>query len=199
MLSVGITGGIGSGKTTVCKIFETLHIPVYYADDAAKWLMENDTRLITALKQQFGEDIYTEHGKLNRPLLAGLVFNNPDFLKKLESLVHPAVKKHGQQWQAKQNAPYTLKEAALLYEAGTYKELDKTIVVFAPLQTRIDRVIQRDHTTKEAVMARINKQMPDEDKMKMADFVIYNNGSQLLIPQVLTIHQTLLQLSNVKR
>lgn len=195
MFKVGITGGIGSGKTTVCKLFATLGIPVYYADDAAKWLMENDEQLITQISNTFGPDVYLPDKRLNRSLLASLVFNNQEALTKLESMVHPAVQQHSINWMQQQTAPYTLKEAALLFESGSYKQLDKVIVVVAPEEVRLKRVQLRDNSTLAAIKARMDKQMPDEEKIKLADYLIYNDGTQLLIPQVVDIHRQLLGLA----
>lgn len=192
-LQVGLTGGIGSGKTTVSKFFATLNIPIYYADDTAKWLMQNDDNLINAIKSAFGEDIYTDGCVLNRQKLAEIVFNDVKALRRLESLVHPAVFRHSQEWAAQHpDAPYLIREAALTFESGSYKLLDKVITVFAPKEVRIQRVLQRDNTTKEAIEARMDKQWQDEQKMELADFVIYNDGKQLIIPQVLQIHKKLL-------
>ncbi|MDX1941878.1 MAG: dephospho-CoA kinase [Saprospiraceae bacterium] len=191
-LKVGITGGIGSGKTTVCKIFETLGIPVYYADERAKWLMVNDPELIKGIKNLFSEGAYDIQGNLNRSYISSIVFTDPEKLNQLNALVHPAVAKDASAWnQAQTNVPYTLREAALIYEAGIDKQLDYIIVVTAPLETRIRRVIARDHSPRESVEARISKQMPEEEKVKRADFVIVNDGKQALIPQVLAIHQQL--------
>lgn len=191
-LKVGITGGIGSGKTTVCKIFETLGIPVYYADERAKWLMVNDPDLIKDIKVLFGEAAYNSEDHLNRKYISDIVFNNPEKLNQLNSLVHPAVAKDGSAWnQAQVGVPYTLREAALIYEAGINKHLDYVIVVTAPLELRIQRVMQRDQIPREAVEARIDKQMPEEEKVRLGDFVIVNDGEQALIPQVLAIHQKL--------
>ncbi len=190
---IGITGGIGSGKTTVCKIFETLGIPVYYADDRAKWLMTHDTDLIAGIQQIFGEAAYFENGELNRPYIGQIAFNNAEKLAQLNALVHPAVLRDGNEWQqAQQHVPYTLKEAALLYESGSYLDLDQMIVVTAPKEVRIQRVMQRDQLSREAVEARIDKQMPEEEKVKKADFVIYNDGEKALIPQILSIHHQLI-------
>lgn len=201
MLKIGITGGIGSGKTTVCKIIEHLGIPIYYADDAAKWLMQHDEKLVTALKKTFGNEIYNDQNQLQRQVLAAKVFNNRAELTKLEHLVHPAVYLHGQAWIQKQEntqVPYILKEAALLFESGSYQTLDKIITVFAPEALRIQRVQARDQSSVEAIKARIDKQMPEAKKLKLADFVIHNDGKQLLIPQILTIHRTLLLLNSVQ-
>ena len=190
MLKVGITGGIGSGKTTVCKIFETLGIPVYYADLRAKEIMNSDAEVILQVKQLFGEDAYSKSGELNRKFIAEKAFDNKDLLQKLNAIVHPAVFQDTLVWfQSHQDKPYTLYEAAIMFESGSYKFLDKVITVFAPLEDRIERTMKRDKLNKEEVMERINKQMPEEEKMKRADFVIYNDYSQPLIEQVLTIHR----------
>lgn len=194
MLKIGITGGIGSGKTTVCHLFETLHIPVYYADDAAKWLMNNNADLIIAIKNAFGSDVYNNQNQLQRTKLASIIFSNANARKLLEGLVHPAVEQHNQQWiEQHKNAPYVLKEAALVFESGSYKHLDKVITVTAPLDLRISRVTKRDNTTAEQVKARIAAQMPDEEKIRLSDFVIYNNEQQMLIPQVMHIHEQIMQ------
>lgn len=192
MQHLGITGGIGSGKTTVCKIFETLGIPIYYADDRAKFLMSHDPNLIMGIIELFGQEAYLEPQVLNRAHIAQVAFNDKDKLTQLNALVHPAVARDGLEWQAAQyDVPYTLKEAALLYESGSYRSLDKIIVVTAPLKLRIERVMARDGAKREEVEARIAKQMPESEKVNMADFVIYNDGEQALIPQVMSIHRQL--------
>lgn len=203
-LKVGITGGIGSGKTTVCKIFETLGIPVYYADDRAKALMTEKQTLVDAIKALLGHQAYLADGSLNRQYISDMAFKNPSILTQLNALVHPAVFEDGIKWHDNQkNTPYTLKEAALLYESGSYQNLDKIITVYTPSVLRIERVLKRSAMspiqgvamTKEDVEARIAKQMPDEEKVKRADFVIYNDGQQALIPQVMTIHHELCRLA----
>lgn len=196
MLKIGITGGIGSGKTTVCKQFASLGIPVYYADDRAKWLMNNDPKLKAALIEQFGAETY-QQDQLNRAYLANIVFKDQKKLELLNGIVHPAVYEDGRQWQLDQEANgaiYSLKEAALLFETGSYLDLDKIIVVTAPLELRIARVMKRDSTTKEAVLDRINKQLPDEEKIAKADFVVHNIELENLANQVDKIHQAVLQL-----
>lgn len=201
MLQLGITGGIGSGKTTVCKLFEQLHAPIYYADDRAKWLMQHDEQLVADLREAFGTETFTADGKLNRTYLANIVFHNTDQLNKLNALVHPVVQRDSEEWfraQKYKNTPYALKEAALLYESGSYQSLDKIIVVTAPLEQRIERVMQRDNTTRAAVLARINKQMPQEDKERMADFIITNNDMDSLESQVQKLHELLLKLASRK-
>lgn len=189
---IGITGGIGSGKTTACQIFAALGIPVYYADDRAKWLMQNDPKLVAALKAAFGEKTYTSQGILDRAYLAELVFNNQEQLNILNSIVHPAVREDGIQWDEQhQDTPYTLREAALLYESGIYQLLDQIITVTAPEALRIQRVMERDGLGAEQVKARIDKQWPEEKKVALADFVIHNDGQHSLIRQVYKIHQQL--------
>lgn len=192
MLRVGITGGIGSGKTTVCQIFATLGIPIYYADVRAKELMVADAEVIQQIKSLFGDDAYHK-GQLNRKYIADRVFHDKNLLQQLNAIVHPAVFQDTLNWyQTHHDKAYTLYEAAIMYESGSYKLLDKIITVFAPLEDRIERTIQRDHISREEVLERIDKQLPEEEKMKRADFIIYNDHSQPLIEQVLTIHGQLL-------
>lgn len=198
MLQVGITGGIGSGKTTVCQIFERMGVPVYYADVRAKELMETDKNLMVSIQNEFGKAVYDAEGNLNRKLLAEIVFGNEEKLLKLNSLVHPVVFKDNESWNqvlANKGYPYTLKEAALLVETGSYKTLDKLIVVTAPLQDRIARVMARDATTYEQVTARIKAQLPEEEKVKLADYAIDNNQIMDLVPQVTKIHIDLMNLN----
>jgi dephospho-CoA kinase len=190
---IGITGGIGSGKSTVAKIFNILGIPIYSADDRAKWLMANDADLKEQIISNFGKESYFEDGSLNRSYLAAQVFNDEEKVSMINSLVHPAVKKDFEKWVLKQNSPYVLKEAALLFESGSYQDLDKIINVSAPLKIRINRVMLRDPQRSEnQINDIINKQLPDEEKNLKADFVIKNSDNRLLIPQVMQIHQLLL-------
>ncbi len=196
MLKVGITGGIGSGKKTVCRIFETLGVPVYYADDRAKELMLKDETIKKQVTALFGGDAYLPDGLLNRKYIAEKVFQNQSQLAQLNAIVHPAVFNDSQQWfMEHEDKPYTLYEAAILFESGSYLFLDKTITVFAPLEERVARTMKRDKATREEVMERVAKQMPEEEKIKKADFVIHNDHSIPLIEQVLTIHQRLIELS----
>lgn len=199
MLHIGITGGIGSGKTTVCKIFETLGIPVYYADIRAKWLMANDPELIQGIKALLGQEAFSREGQLNRGWIAAKVLANPELLNQLNGIVHPAVADDGQNWQdAQKGVPYTLKEAALLFESGNSRFLDKIIVVTAPMEVRIARVMARDMATRETVLGWISKQMPEEEKVARADFIIHNDGNRMLIPQVMEIHRELTALFALK-
>jgi dephospho-CoA kinase len=195
VIKVGITGGIGSGKTTVCKMFEALGIPVYYADDRAKYLMQHEHHLIDEIKKNFGAEVYA-NGTLNRKVLAEKVFNNKSKLEALNALVHPAVFHDADTWmeeQKQKKLPYSLKEAALLVETGSYKDLDKLIVVTAPLEKRMKRVSQRDSIEMEEVMARVRNQLPEVKKVKLADFVIKNDKDlEHLQKQVNKIHTQLM-------
>ncbi|GAB4233682.1 MAG: dephospho-CoA kinase [Ekhidna sp.] len=192
-LLIGITGGIGSGKSTVCKILETLGHQVYYADNRAKWLMANDEHLKKKIQSQFGEEVY-KGGSLNREYLAETVFHDKNKLEVLNGLVHPEVGADLRNWVASNNTEKLLfDEAALLFEAGSYKKMDKNILVTAPEQLRIQRVLERDkHRTEKDVRAIIAKQMTDEEKSTLADFIIVNDGSQSIIAQTMQIREDLL-------
>lgn len=190
MLKIGLTGNMGSGKTTVSKVFEILGIPVFYADDEAKKVMVTDHVLINAIKSAFGEISYFADGTLNRKHIAAIVFNNDSELKKLNSLVHPAVFRAFDEWVKKiDDVPYVLKEAALLFESDSYKFCDYTIMVQAPLETRIKRVMQRDGLSLEEVERRNSNQFPEEKKTQLADYIVKNDDTQLVIPQVLELHR----------
>ncbi|WP_332911607.1 dephospho-CoA kinase [Algoriphagus boritolerans] len=189
-IRVGITGGIGSGKSTVCRVFKILGIPVYAADDRAKWLMSNDSDLKLQLTESFGPGTFLQDGTLNRAFLAQKVFSDPERVKMINALVHPAVGNDFKSWAEKQTAPYLLKEAALLFETNAYKELDKVINVSSPLKIRMARILMRDpHRDENQVNQIINQQLPDEKKNELADFVIKNTENKLLIPQILEIHK----------
>jgi dephospho-CoA kinase len=197
-LEIGITGGIGSGKSLVSKIFGCLGVPVYDADSHAKELMTTDGILVSDIKKEFGVLSYDVDGGLNRQYLAKEVFSNPERLKILNSLVHPRVGVNFRQWvDKKRNHPYVLKEAALLYEAGSDKSLDWVIVVYANEALRIQRVLKRDpHRTADQVLAIIKNQMPEEEKLKRADFTIHNDETTLLIPQVVSLHRHFISMSS---
>jgi len=194
MLTVGITGGIGAGKSIVAKLFSLFGIKVYNADYFAKYLMQNNEELIHNIKETFGKDVYVDN-KLNRKKLAGIVFEDTDKLNKLNNLVHPIVAKHSLIWMQQQTGPYVLKEAALLFETGSYKQLDYTLLVTAPKNVRIDRVIKRDSTDTESIHKRMNKQLPDKEKLTLADFVIINDDKTPVIPQVNRLHKQLTELN----
>ena len=193
MLKIGITGGIGSGKTTVCKVFELLDIPVFYADDVAKTLMVKDVILIQQIKATFGDEAYFADQSLNRKFISDTVFNQPNLLKKLNSFVHPAVFRAFDTWCLQQKAPYVLKEAALLFESGSYQQNDYNILVSCPLALRIQRVMLRDKLTQEKVMERIAVQLSEETKQSLANYLIQNNEQEFIITQVLQLHSQLLQ------
>lgn len=191
-LKVGITGGIGSGKSFVSKIFKTLGVPFYDADKEAKAIMNSSDTVRKGLIDAFGESVYFADGTLNRKWLAEQVFNNNDQLTILNGIVHPVVIQHAVDWANAQRSCYSLKEAALLFESGSYKTLDYTILVIAPQNVRIDRVMARDNVSREEVINRINKQMSDEAKMEMAHFILVNDGIEPLLPQIYNIHKQLI-------
>ena len=193
-LRVGITGGMGSGKSTVAAVFASLGIPVYQADDAAKRLMNEDPVLAAALKTAFGEATYS-NGMLNRSYLAAEVFSNKEKLALLNSIVHPATIADGENWMAQQTTAYAIKEAAIIFESGSQRYLDYIIGVYAPATLRIHRSMKRDKLSKEEVNARIDRQMDDAIKMKLCDTVIMNDDQQAVIPQVMKIHTQLLLLA----
>lgn len=187
MLKVGLTGGIGSGKSIVAGLLEILNVPVYYADVQAKVLMNTNSQLIDQIKELFGEEAYRQ-GQLNRTMVAQLVFNNKDLLNSLNQLVHPAVKNDFEQWSALQShVGFVVQEAAILFENGGYKNFDHMVLVTAPLEKRISRVMQRDGVEKAQVMERIRNQWSDEQKIKLADTVIINDDKYSLIDQTLSL------------
>src|SRR3972149_10212134 len=191
MIKVGITGGIGSGKTTVAGIFRQLGIPVYEADKQAKILMNTNKDLITRLINAFGKKIYNGN-TLNTKLLASIVFQSNDYVKKINDIVHPYVRENFILWlKNKNNNKYVIEEAAILFETGFYKEFDKIITVTAPKELRINRIIKREKVNKQQVLQRMNKQWDDEAKIKHAHFVIINDDKRMALPQVLKIHDEL--------
>jgi dephospho-CoA kinase len=195
-LKIGLTGGIGSGKSTVAKVFETIGIPVYYADDAAKRLMNEDAQLQQQILALFGPDAYVNN-QLNRKFIATVVFNNKEKLQQLNALVHPATILDGEKWMQRQTTPYAIKEAALIFESGTHSQLDYVIGVSAPDVLRIHRTMKRDQVSREEVLSRMSKQIQEIIKMRLCDFIIYNDEQQLVIPQVLALHEKLLQLATI--
>ena len=197
MLKVGLTGGIGSGKTAVARIFNVLGIPVFDADRQAKLLMETDQNLILSLQNTFGTNTYTD-GKLNKPYLANIVFSDPFKLELLNAVVHPATINSANAWMMRQNTSYAIKEAALMFEAGSASNLDYIVGVYAPKPLRIKRVMERDQVTSEQVLKRMNHQIDEAIKMKLCDFIVINDEQKLLIPQVLQLHQKFLDLTNEK-
>ena len=190
MLKIGITGNIGSGKTTVSKIFEMLAVPVFFADEAARDVMVTDNILVDGIKAAFGAASYFADGSLNRKYIAGIVFNDESKLKVLNSLVHPATFRAFDNWVSLQNnkATYVLKEAALLFETDAWKGCDSTILVTAPLKVRVERVMKRSGLTREEIISRDAKQLSERKKAELATYMVTNDESQLVIPQVLQLH-----------
>ncbi len=197
MFKVGITGGIGSGKTTVSRVFEVLGIPVFYADTVARQIMTTDLLLIEGVKAAFGAESYSAEGILNNKYLANIVFNDQAQLETLNALVHPAVFRAFDEWigHVPAGTPYILKEAALLFESGSYRMCDTSILVTAPELMKTSRVMHRDGVTEEQVRARMNKQFNDEIKRAMADYQVYNDEQQSIILQVMDLHITFLKVN----
>lgn len=190
MLKVGITGGIGSGKSVVCQVFNTLGIPVFKADDAARFLMENDAELVKEITALLGNEVYID-GKLDRAKVSSIIFNNPERLQQLNAIVHPATIAYSQQWLEQQVAPYAIKEAAIFFESGSYKDMDVMIGVFAPVDLRMQRAMQRSALSREQVSGIMSRQMDEDEKMKRCDHVIINDDVTAVLPQVLQLHQLL--------
>lgn len=185
---VGVTGGIGTGKTTICKIIECLGYPVYYADDAAKSIMSNDQELIKQIKLEFGAEAYHLDGSINRVYMAREVFGNASKLEKLNALVHPAVARDFHRWTNRKKSRIVFKEAALIFETGSYKSLSYNLLVLSPLDLRLKRLLVRDnHRTKQDILNIIDRQMSDDEKVKLASYVIHNDEQQSIIKQVLVI------------
>lgn len=190
-MKLGITGGIGSGKTSVCRVFNVLGIPVFSADPEAQKIMNSDNKIIREINKIAGKNLYA-HGSLDRMGLASLIFNNPDALKKVNSLVHPVVFEHFNAWVEDQKTPYVIMENAILFESGASALVDRIATIIAPVEERIQRVIQRNELSREQVMERIRNQMNDETRIKMSDYVINNSENAMIIPVILRIHEDLL-------
>jgi dephospho-CoA kinase len=190
-LRLGITGGIGSGKTSVCRVFSILGIPVFSADPVASVIMENNDGLKEKINQLAGKDMYAA-GKLDRAELAALIFNNTEALNTINALVHPLVFDQFSQWVLQQESPYVIMEAAILFESGAWKLVDRIATVAAPVEERIQRVIQRNSLTREMVLKRIRNQMTDEEKISKSDYVIRNSENEMIIPVILKIHEDIL-------
>ena len=197
VLRVGLTGGIGSGKSTVAQIFEVLGVPVYYADIAAKRLMNEDAELRSAISTIFGKQAYANN-ILDRKYIASIVFSDPVKLELLNSIVHPATKKDGQAWMQQQTSPYAIHEAALIFEATVSERLDRVIGVSSPMELRIKRAMERDKVNRDEVLKRMDQQLDEDLKMSKCDFLLINDEQQLLVPQVLDLHEKLIALSKQK-
>jgi dephospho-CoA kinase len=197
MVRVGLTGGIGSGKSTVAQIFEVLGIPVYYADIAAKRLMNEDAQLRSAITTIFGKQAYVNN-ILDRKYISSIVFSDPTRLALLNSIVHPATKKDGEAWMQQQTSPYAIHEAALIFEAKVSERLDQVVGVSSPIELRIKRAMERDKVSSDEVLKRMEQQLDEDLKMSKCDFILVNDEQQLLIPQVLDLHEKLIVLSKQK-
>ncbi|HPT11801.1 MAG TPA: dephospho-CoA kinase [Bacteroidales bacterium] len=189
---LGVTGGIGSGKTTVCRVFTVLGIPVFLADDAAKELMNNNLILREKINSVAGKDLYTK-GYLDRKELAQLIFSNHSLLEKVNSLVHPMVFESFENWVTELDTPYLIMEAAILFESQAYKLVDRVVSITAPIEERISRVMGRSELTRNQVLERVSSQMDDEERNERSYYVINNSDSELIIPEILKIHEDMLR------
>ncbi|MCX6325965.1 MAG: dephospho-CoA kinase [Bacteroidia bacterium] len=194
-MKLGVTGGIGSGKTSVCKVFNVLGIPVFSADPEARKIMENDKGIIRRLNSIAGRDLYI-NGSLDRVELAALIFNDNTLLEKVNSLVHPVVFDHFKRWELEQSAPYVIMEAAILFESGASKLVDKIATVVAPIEERVERVTHGNSLSREQVFERMRNQMDDDSRIKLSDYVIHNSEKDMIIPAILRIHEDILTYIN---
>jgi len=195
ILKLGVTGGIGSGKTSVCRVFSVLGIPVFSADNEAREVMDIDTSIMLRINTIAGKNLYSS-GSLDRSELAKLIFNNSRLLEKVNSLVHPVVFSRFREWVRRQDAPYVIMEAAILFESGADKIVDRIMTVVAPVEQRIERVIRRNMLTSDQVMERMRNQLDDEIRIQRSDYVVRNSENDMIIPAILKIHGELLQQVN---
>lgn len=198
MIKVGLTGGIGSGKTFVSKVFLKLGIPVLYADELAKSIVSQNSKVHQQISAEFGEEFFIPTGELNNSKLGDLVFEDSQKLNQLNKIVHPVVAKETNAWFTDQGTDYAIKEAAILFESGAYEELDKTIIVTSPIQLRIKRLLSREGMNETKAHNIMDKQWSDDRKIRLADFHIINDEKTLLLPQILSIHKKLLELNDSK-
>ena len=196
-LKLGVTGGIGSGKTSVCRVFDILGIPIFSADREASEIVENDLKIINQINSLAGKNLYS-NGGLDRMELATIIFNDKTLLEKVNSLVHPVVFDHFLNWVLEQTAPYVIMEAAILFESGAEKYVDKIATVEAPVEQRVERIIQRNKLSREQVMERMRNQLDDETRMRLSDWVIHNSENDMIIPAILNIHNDILTLINTQ-
>lgn len=183
MIKIGITGGIGSGKSVVASLLALYGVPVYIADEESKWLTNTSPVIREGLIALLGREIYTDQG-LDKKSLASRIFSDPELLKRVNSIIHPEVDRHFSAWVERQTTPLCAIESAILYESGFYKVVDASLMVYAPKELRIERALSRDTVFRKEIERRINNQMPDEEKKERSDYVIYNDGKRALIPQV---------------
>ncbi len=195
---LGVTGGIGSGKTTVCRVFRVLGIPVFVADTVARDLMDSEPDIRASINLIIGKDLYA-NGTLDRKELARVIFNRPDLLRKVNSTVHPAVLRRFDLWAAASESPYVIMEAAILFEAGADTLVDRVVTISAPVEERISRVMGRNELTREEVIRRINNQLEDEKREEQSYYVINNSDNEMIIPEILKIHEDMLRLAEKER
>ena len=195
VVKLGVTGGIGSGKSSVCRVFNTLGIPVFSADKEASQIMETEEGIIRRIKSITGKNLYVT-GSLNRKELAALIFNDNNLLEKVNSLVHPVVIAHFKEWAIEQTSPYVIMEAAILFESGAYKYVDRIATVIAPIEERVERVAHRSNLSREQVFERMRNQMDDDARIKLSDYVINNSENDMIIPSILKIHEDILLFIN---
>jgi len=195
ILKLGVTGGLGSGKTPICKVFAVLGIPVFSADDEAKRIQDNDRDLQIKINSIAGKDLFPG-GKLDRPEMAKLIFSNKDLLEKVNSIVHPAVFRSYNEWVKKQDSPYCIMEAAILFESGAFRLMDRIVTVITPMEERIERLVRGNKLSKEQIVERINNQIDDESRVKRSDFVISNSENDMIVPAIIEIHEEMLKLYN---
>ena len=195
---LGVTGGIGSGKTTVCRIFRVLGIPVFVADNVARDVMENEPDIRAAINLITGKDLYT-HGNLDRKELARIIFIRHDLLRKVNAAVHPEVLERFNRWASASDSPYVIMEAAILFEAGADSLVDRVVTISAPVEERISRVMGRNELTREEVIRRINNQLGDEEREEQSYYVINNSDNEMIIPEILKIHEDMLRLAEKER
>lgn len=194
VIKLGITGGIGSGKTSVCRVFNILGIPVFLADEEARIVMDSDKSVIAQVNSITGKDMYPD-GNLDRAELASLIFNNKDLLQKVNSVVHPVIFENFRNWSNQQESEYVILEAAILFESGASSHVDRIATVIAPIEERIQRVMQRNSLTREQVLERIMNQSSDEEKTKQSHFVINNSDNEMIIPEIIKIHNEMVALT----
>ena len=197
ILKLGVTGGMGSGKTSVCRVFSVLGVPVFYADPVAKKIMDYDKDIINKINTVAGKDLYRE-GTLDRGELAKLIFNNQKLLRKVNSIVHPVVFEHFKLWVSEQTAPYVIMEAAILFESSASKLVDRIATVVAPIDERVQRVTRGKHLTRDQVMERIRNQIDDDIRIRKSNYVIYNSENDMIIPAILVIHDDMMKRINIK-
>jgi dephospho-CoA kinase len=193
-LKLGVTGGIGSGKTTVCKVFGVLGIPVFSADEEAKKILDTDRDIQIEINRLAGMDLFSS-GKLDRAVLAKIIFNNRQLLEKVNSIIHPAVFRSYEDWFNKQDSPYSIMEAAILFESGANRFMDRIVTVVTPLEERIERLVKGNRLSRDQIIERIKNQIDDESRVKQSDFVVYNSENNMIIPAIIGIHEEMLKLS----